>query len=299
MKTILLLILGLTTLIFSGCASSINVDDGVIRSELGESVVNPDTNAVQTEDILLRIATGDVEGFDVVHKFGTGVLTNTMEPITQSGFYRVPSTITSLEFVSDDADDTYLGTGARQITLTCVNSTWQEEILVINTSGTTPVQLPQSCYRVNRWKVSSSGSYANQNVGSHEGELTIRESGAGQIWSIIPNSPFPVGQSEIGIYTIPKGKTGFLLSKNMFADTTKTADLFFYARCNTDDTTSPYTGTMNLVEREIGLTGGHNIEYQIPKGPFVGPCDIGFMGMVSVGTADASVEFELVLVDTP
>ena len=54
---------------------------------------------------------------------------------------------------------------------------------------------------------------------------------------------------------------------------------------------------MNLVEREIGLTGGHSIIYQIPKGPFVGPCDIGFMGKVSSGTADVSVEFELILID--
>ena len=133
----------------------------------------------------------------------------------------------------------------------------------------------------------------------HSGELTLRESGAGQVWTKILNAPFPSGQSEIGVFTIPKGKTGFLFNKQLFTDTTKTANLFFYGRCFADDITSPYDGTMRLVEREIGLTGGQAITYRIPKGPFVGPCDIGFMGDVSTGSAEVSVEFELILIDNP
>jgi len=221
-----------------------------------------------------------------------------MSPITQSGSYQVPTTATELEFVSDDVDDTYLGAGARQLTITGLNSLWEEITFTINTSGTTPVILPHNMTRVYRWYVSSSGTYSTQSVGSHEGELTIQESGGGQVWTQIYTSPFPVGQSEIGVYTIPKGKTGYLLNKNIFADTSKTTDIFLYARCNADDIVAPFDGTMRLVEREIGLQGGIHLDFEVPKGPFEGPCDIGFMGQVSQGTADISVEFELILVDT-
>lgn len=283
----LILVISLFLLLISGCSRYPNTNP-----------TNEDFSAIIVQDIVYEIAQGNLDKFEVIHKFGAGTLTTTMQPISQSGFYQVPTSPTSLEFVSDDVDDTYLGTGARQITGQCINSSWESQTFIINTSGTTPVLLPFDCLRVYRWFVSSSGSYANQIVGSHEGELTLREVGGGQIWAIIPNSPFAVGQSEIGVFTIPDGKTGYLLSKHMFTDTSKTADIFFYKRCGADDILTPYIGTMNLVEREIGLTGGHSISYAIPKGPFIGPCDVGFMGKVSVGTADASVEFELVLVDT-
>ena len=291
------LIISLVLLLFAGCSSAISVDDGVIRDEQGDSIIDNTTNAVIVEDILFKIASKEIDGYHAVHKFGAGELTSIMKPISQGGFYRVPTTPTSLEFVSDDVDDTYLGAGARQITITGLDSSWEEVTFTINTSGTTAVALPIDLLRVYRWYVSSSGTYATQTVASHQGELELREVGGGQTWSIIPNSPFPVGQSEIGVYTIPKGKTGYLLSKFMFTDTTKTADIFFYGRCFADDVTTPYSGTMRLVEREIGLTEGQSITYQIPKGPFVGPCDIGFMGRVSSGTVDVSVEFELIVID--
>ena len=95
--------------------------------------------------------------------------------------------------------------------------------------------------RLYRWYVSSSGTYATQSAGSHVGDLTIRASGAGAIWSTIPNTPFPSGQSEVGCYTIPTGYTGYLLTKNIFTDTSKTADIFFFKRENADDVSAPYS----------------------------------------------------------
>ena len=54
---------------------------------------------------------------------------------------------------------------------------------------------------------------------------------------------------------------------------------------------------MRLLEHEVGIDGGITISPHSPKGPFVGPCDIGFIGRVAVTTANVSVEFELLLVD--
>ena len=294
---IILGILILIGLIISS-SSSIYVDDGVIRDEQGESAVQADTNAVQVEDIKLRIATGEVDNFRVIHKFGAGELSTTFNPVTRSGFYRTPTTAVELEFVSNSATDIFTGTGAREITIEGLNATWERVIFTIETNGTSAVTLPHNLTRLYRWFVSSSGTYADQAAASHQGELTIRESGGGDIWSIIPIAPFPIGQSEIGVVSIPKGETAYVLQKSFFTDTTKTADIYFYQRCNINDTTAPYSGTMRLVEREVGVTGGFSLEFVVPKGPFIGPCDIGFMGEVSTGTADSSVEFEIVIIAT-
>jgi hypothetical protein len=248
-------------------------------------------------DFYLQVAQGKITGYSLVHKFGAALLTTSIAPITNSGFYRVPTTATALEFVSDSTDDDAAGTGAQEITIQGLNSDWEEVTQTIETDGTTPVAIPTSLTRVYRWYVSRSGSYATQTVGSHAGVLTVRESDGGDTWSTIPITPFPIGQSQIAVYTVPAGKTAYLLSKNIFVDTTKTADIYFYQRPLADDVTTPYTGTMRLVEREVGIQGGYDLRTRAPKGPFVGPCDLGFMGEVSVSDADASAEFELLVVD--
>ena len=295
MKRLLILVL-ISLALFSGCLSNNNAISIVDTSQtMPVEVTNNNTKPVITQDIQYDIAQGKVDRFDKVHKFGGGVMTTNFAPVTQSGFYRTPSTPVSLEILSDSAADTYGGAGAQQVTITGLNSSWDEITFTVNLNGTTPVTLPVNMLRVYRWYVSSSGTYATQSLGSHQGELEIREAGNGPIWSIIPVSPFPAGQSEIGAYTIPKGYAGYLLAKNIFTDTSKTADFYFFQRGNADDVTTPYNGTMRLIEREVGVQGGYRINFDIPKGPIIGPADIGYIGYVSVGSADVSVEFELVL----
>ena len=71
--------------------------------------------------------------------------------------------------------------------------------------------------------------------------------------------------------------------------------MFFFKRLNADDVTTPYSGAMRVVEREIGIQGGFDHHFTVPKLIGAGPCDVGMMGKVASGTADVSVEFELLL----
>lgn len=250
-----------------------------------------------TNEFLIDVARGLVDGHSIVQKFGAGNVGTSLASTTQSGVYQTPIAATALEFVSDDANDTSAGTGAQEITITGLNSNWEEVTQTIETNGTTAVALGTNLIRLYRWKVSRSGTYANASTGSHVGELTIRVSGAGATWSIIPASVFPVGQSQIGAYTIPAGKRGYLLGKLVFTDTSKTADVYMFKRLNADDVVTPYTGVMTITEREVGISGGFDHHFKVPKVLGEGPCDVGFMAKVSSGTAEVSVEFELLLID--
>jgi hypothetical protein len=249
-----------------------------------------------TTEWYAEVAQGKIPGSSLVHKFGAGELTTTIGPISHAMTYQTPTTATALEFVSGDANDTSAGSGAREITVIGLDSSWNEVSQTVITNGTTAVALTTDLTRLYRWYVSSSGTYATATTGSHAGILTIRESGGGTTWASIPIDPFPVGQSQIGAYTIPTGFTGYLLSKNIFIDSTKTADIYFFQRPAADDVATPYSGIMRLVEREVGVTGGYQFKPLSPKSTFVGPCDVGFMGVMSVGTSECSVEFELLLV---
>lgn len=295
----LLLLLGLG-LFLTGCAdTNISVDDGVPRNEQGESIVGDSGLNVNSKDYYLSVALGEIDNVSSIHKFGSGTIGTNYQIISSSGVYMVPTSPVSLEFVSSDSEDTYLGIGAREITIEVINSLWEREVITINTSGTTAVPLPIDVLRVTKWYVSSSGSYANPPTSiSYQGDLEIRELGNGPTWTQILNSPTTTGQSQIGAYTIPKGKTAYLLSKSIFSDTTKTADIYFFFRDNSDDVTAPYDGARRIIEREVGLSGGYNIDFTVPKGPYVGPAEIGFFGAVSQGNSDVSVEFELLLIDT-
>jgi hypothetical protein len=245
-----------------------------------------------------RVSNGEVPGYSLVHKFGAGELGTTVAPVTLTGSYFTPTTAQALEFISSSAEDTSLGDGAREVTVIGLDLNWLEVEQTVITNGTTPVQLTTDLTRLYRWYVSSSGTYSSAEGGSsHSGDLTIRASGGGDDWTLIENTPLSTGQSQIGVYTIPKFKKAYGLSKSIFVDTTKVADIYVFYRDNCDDITSPFSGTRRIVEREVGVTGGFQREYVAPLGPFTGPCDIGFMAKVSQGSGFMSCEFDLLLID--
>ena len=53
--------------------------------------------------------------------------------------------------------------------------------------------------------------------------------------------------------------------------------------------------SLKIFEREVGVAGGFNLKTVAPKiiADDGEPCDVGFMGKVSVGSGVISVEFEI------
>ena len=242
------------------------------------------------------VSSGHYDNLSSISKFGATLLDTTIRPLTLSTHYRTPTSAVQLQVVSDDAQDSSTGTGARKVTIIGLNASWEEVVQEVTMNGLTPVQIPIPLTRVYRWYVSESGTYATETTGSHAGQLLIEETTGGADWTILTVTPYPVGQSQISVYTIPKGKKGYLLSKTIFVDSTKSADIYFFKRDNVNDTTVPFS-PMRLVEREVGVSGGYGLVLEEPTFLCEGPCDVGFMGLISVGTASASAEFELLLVD--
>jgi len=246
----------------------------------------------------IDVTRGAYEGLTVVHKFGRNDAVGTsIQPVALGGNYRTPSTLTSLEVVSDSANDTAAGSGARKVKVQGLSTGWvlTEEEITLN--GTTPVALANQYFRIFRAFVSESGSYATQSTPSHAGQLTIQESGAGDEWTIINDvSVFAKSQSQIACYTVPAGYSAVVKSVWTHVESTKPANIYFFQRQDADVVSAPYSA-MRLVQEWDGVDGQANLAVDTPLGPFPSKTDIGFMAKVATGTAAVSIDFEIILIE--
>ena len=265
-----------------------------------------DADAILTRPTFpwLDVARGLVSGMEVVQKFGDNQSIGTgYTPVCSAGVYQTPTSAVSLEFISSDAADALDDTGMHELTIEGLDANWERQTVSTAahaTDGTTAVSISGTWLRVFRAYVSKSGTYATASAASHAGTITIRVSGGGATWANIPLiDSFPVGQSLIGAYTIPSGYTGYVFLTTIGVDAGKTVNAAFFSRSSADDTASSYDGTMRVRSIVTGLTGGSVLNRtgaNVPYGPFTGPTDIGWLALVSTGTAEVSVEFEIFLV---
>jgi hypothetical protein len=252
----------------------------------------------RVSDFGVDIAKGEVPGHSVIQKFGrNSAITNSFDPITESTFYRTPTSNTALEVLSNDADDNATGAGARSITYEGLQESGGNLVVVTNTvslNGTTAVALPDSLIRLYRWQVATTGTYANQTTPSHQGTLTIRESGGGDTWSTIAINTFGRGQSQIGAYTVPSGYKAYITDIVYSVENDKEAEILLLQRNGVLNTSAPYD-PIRLVTEISSAKGASNVHYPAPL-VFDEETDIIFFGKLKAGSGPGTVDFTLYLV---
>lgn len=246
-------------------------------------------------DFYTEVEKGQVPGHSIVHKFGHGNVGTTMVPLTVSGVYQTPMSAVALEFVSNSDNDTSDGAGAREITYIGINSNYDEVTFTLDTNGQTPVALSVDLLRLYRWFVSASGTYAGGGIGSHAGVLTTRIASAGATWSEIELVPFPGGQSEIGAYTVPNGFSAYIIQQELHGDSAKSVDVVLFKRTGIDIVTAPFSA-MTTMSHYVGIKGINATDFKAPIDNIPARTDIGYMGIVSNGTADVSIHFSILLI---
>ena len=116
------------------------------------------------ESFIRYVSMGKVPGWGYIRKFGSGSCGTTLSTIwsgssEQAGLYIYPDDAgEQIQVYSTNSNDTYLGSGARQLLVKGVGPNkeeFQEEIVQMN--GTTPVILQKSWSRVNRVQVIDTG----------------------------------------------------------------------------------------------------------------------------------------------
>ena len=255
---------------------------------------------IGTDDWYKQVASGDVPGWSVVHKFGTLNATTTYSPVCEGGFYRTPQVASATQLrikAGGNANDTAGGSGAREITLQGLDTTGAEITETLTTNGASASSpTTNSFLRLHRLWVSASGTYASQTAGSHAGDIVIENSAGTEDWATISSTDFPRGQSQIGVYSIPTGKIGYIKEVFGTVDSNKTLNIAFFQRKNILETAPPYT-PMRLITEMKGISGPFSFLITTPVNGFTGPCDIGFMAKTGTGNGDLTVDFEILMKD--
>jgi len=158
---------------------------------------------VKNVPFYLEVAQGNISGYSSVNKFGFNdqVPTDWEVIALGSANFTYPTSAGTVTVVSDDADDTSAGTGARTIKIQGLdgNYDFQEETITMN--GTTNVTSTNTFLRVNRMEVLTAGSSNGM-----EGTITATVGGNEQSRMEAEYD----NQTLQANYTIPAGKTGYL-----------------------------------------------------------------------------------------
>lgn len=251
-------------------------------------------------DFFTAVSAGKVPGWSVIHKFGAnGSLGTAIEDIwSVGGIYSFPQTSVPIEVVSTSVDDVNLtGTGAWTIKLQgldvdCVSL--EEEILL---NGTTAVQTVNSFMRITRAFVFKSGTYRT----GAAGDISIQISGGGAVQAEIlrtaeDGTVWNFGQTQLGRYTVPYGKTAFLHSIHVNNESAKLADVVIFQHPDIGGLVAPYC-TSKIFKSFSGLDGHDKITYNTPH-RFPALTDIYARAKLTSGTAGkVSIDFELLIFD--
>jgi hypothetical protein len=250
-------------------------------------------------DYLDRVRNGEVAGARLVQKFGSALDVGTAwVPVTESKTYQTPAALTSLEMLSsDDTNDKAGQGGALTVTVYGIGTGWalQEETVVLN--GTTPVALTNQFFRVYRMRVATSGTYGTAAAPSHNSTITLRTASAGATWAVIvPELSFGFGQSEIGVFSCEIGKKVTLVNYALDSEGNKPAHMVLYVREGADDVSAPFTPMQIKINHEH-VDGHLSDRPDGGLGPFVGPCDIGWMVAAAASTPDVEARMTLLVED--
>ncbi len=249
---------------------------------------------ISNQDWLIKVAKGEVPGHALVHKFGRNpsVANATEEGVLQAAAdftFRLSASTFRVKAGGNAADDS-AGAGAQKVKLQGIDSNFAEVTEEITLAGASASSATTaSFWRVHRAWVSESGAYGAANTGN----IVFEDSGGAADHIMIAAGE---GQSQYASYTIPTGKTGYLLSLHGSVDAAKPADIKVYTRTNFDDTTTPYTAPRLKLYYD-GVKGFLPYTPLSPELTLAAKTDIWVNAIGDGNDTSVSIDFEILLVD--
>ncbi|HEB28327.1 hypothetical protein LCGC14_1171890 [marine sediment metagenome] len=238
----------------------------------------------------LEIARGKVAHVTVVRKFGRNPAVGGTEDVwTVGGLYPFPTAALQLRIqAGGNAADASSGANAREITLQGEDTNFNliEETLATNgIAVSAPTVL--SFRRLHRAFVSDVGVYGNTNLG----DINIETTAA----TVLARIGAVLGQTQMAIYTIPNGFTGFLRQFRAQVESPRAVDVTFFQRLRADDIVAPM-GATRIISGFNQVTGDLVRQYNAMEVDFPEFTDIWAQASNPTAGTALSVEFCLWLV---
>ena len=246
----------------------------------------------KNSDYYLEIATSDVAGRSLVHKYGQNPDIDTVsgfEAIWNAGGSYTghdPTAAETVEVFSSDANDTAAGTGARTVQVYGLDATYAEQTETVTLNGVTAVDTVNDYIRLYRAIVRTAGS-----GGENAGDIAIRQKvTTANVFALMPAG---YNQTMIAAYTVPLGKSAYTLSWfcSLSKKTSATVTAHMKAR--------PFGEVFQVKEEfSIGSGGSSYVQriYSAPVGPYAAKTDIVVEADTDTNNTGVAAGFDLVLV---
>lgn len=239
-------------------------------------------------DFYLAVAKGDFTNYSNISKFGRnpGVKSAGYETIWDgSNLYPWPTAAETLDVVSSDANDTSAGTGARTVEIEGLDSNWDVQTETVTMNGTTDVTTTNSFLRVYRARVVTAGS-----SGANEGTITFTNTTSSNVIAQISVDTSGLGQTLMACYTVPAGKTAYLINFDFSSAKDNEHRFRLMVRDNT------VTDAAWNVKEFASARGGFNDFRKWAIQKYTEKSDLDFQAIASAASAAAG-GFELILID--
>lgn len=238
----------------------------------------------------LDFARGLHTNIKTVHKFGSCTST------TGGGDVWIPYTtypwMTTAQTVrvqaGGDANDTAAGTGARTVEVEGLDENWNLVYEVLTMAGASASAYTTNTFiRINRCYIMTTGTYTGANTGA----ITFENSSAVVVAYIAAGE----GQTQMGLFSVPAGKTAYMSTMNVQVDSTKSSVVTLYQRLNGDTISAPF-GPKRIVTRFPGITGTETLNFQSLVS-FPAKTDIWAYSINGTGSGVVTVSGDVYLVD--
>lgn len=258
------------------------------------TTINTNVTGGISKDFYFEVASGNIEGYSSVNKFGHNPTSTTGgEDVWMGGgtyaFY--PTTAQSMEIVSSSGLDDSAGIGARQVMVFGLDENWAEISETVSLSGTTPVNLQEDYIRMYRAIVLEVGT-----TESNVGDIEVRVQGGGTVGALIGAGD---GQTQQAIYTIPINKTGYFIKGYVsLGNQNKNGEdgTFQWQARSNNGFTGAWTVKGQVALINIGSSHWQYL-YGVPAGQIPEKTDIRIKTTKSSAIIDTVAGFDLVLVD--
>lgn len=241
-------------------------------------------------DYLIEVNMGHIPGQKMEHWFGDNDAVGTSEEdIWGNGgtLFHLFSAETMDIISTDTTNDISTGSNAREIIIIGLDENFIEmnETVTLTASGNTTTQ---QFLRVFRMYVTKSGEYGNNNAG----KITATASTNATVQSSIEIAE---GQSTTTHYTVPAGKTAYMLRTSITMQTGKEVHVHINIRENANDTSIPFTA-LRKVHHWEGLDVPVQEKFDANH-RFKEKTDIWFAGSVTTGSAIIQANYDLLVAD--
>ena len=239
---------------------------------------------VNIENFPLAVSSGSLSpSYKEIYKFGNNpIVGNTLETIwSQGGIYAYPASATTMTVSSSSTNDTSAGTGARTVTISGLNGSYDETSETITLNGQTAVTTVNSYIRMNRAVVLTAGSGA-----ANAGVIYV---GTGTVTAGVPANVFTTisigtNQTLQSFWTVPANYTAYLYQTNISTGNSSSTK----ASLRVSLVARPFGGVFNTKELIAIIDGDHIQSYVFPI-KYTEKTDLEFRGISSSGSVDFDV----------